>query len=148
MDVLGRVLGVDHGEARIGLACSDPLQVLAAPLEVLHATGTEADADAVLAVAARQEAVAIVVGLPLDQHGQPGPQAEKTLAFAEMLRARTPLPVHTMDERFTSVIAQKALRAAGVKAKQQRGQVDKIAAAQLLQTWLDRNAARRRTAGG
>jgi putative Holliday junction resolvase len=147
VDVLGRVLGVDLGEARIGLACSDPLQMLATPIEVLKAAGTDADADAVAAAAARHEVVAIVLGLPLDRHGQPGAQAEKTLAFAEALRARTALPVHTMDERFTTVIAHQVLRASGVKSRRQRAQVDKVAAAQLLQTWLDRNAAQRRMAG-
>ena len=153
METVGRILGLDVGEARTGVALSDPMQVLASPSGTLAVSGDAlADAQAVAACAATHEVVGIVVGLPLNQHGEPGPQAQKVLAFVEALRAATGVPLETIDERFTTTMAQRSLQAGGPRgsskrARQRKAQVDQLAAAQILQTWLDRRAAAQRRAG-
>jgi putative Holliday junction resolvase len=139
-----RVLGVDLGARRIGLALSDPLGVLAGPLAVLERTGDRvADHAAILREAAENEATVIVVGLPLSlATGQPGPAARATLDEVTELRDRAaaahpPVAVETHDERLTTVTAQRSLATGGVRARDRRGKVDKVAAAVMLQSWLD-----------
>jgi putative holliday junction resolvase len=140
----GRVLGVDLGARRIGLALSDPLGVLAGPLDVLERTGDRsADHRAILRAATENEAAVIVVGVPLSlSTGRPGPAARATLDEVAELAARAvaldpPLTVQTYDERLTTVTAQRSLAAGGVRAKDRRAVVDKVAAAVMLQSWLD-----------
>ncbi len=140
----GRVLGVDLGARRIGLALSDPLRVLAGPLEVLQRTGDPAaDHAAILRAALENDADVIVVGLPLSlSTGRPGPAAKATLeevaALAERAAATDPpVAVETYDERLTTVTAQRSLATGGVRAKDRRAKVDKVAAAVMLQSWLD-----------
>lgn len=139
-----RVLGVDLGARRIGLALSDPLGVLAGPLAVLERTGDRAaDHAAILRAATENEAGRIVVGVPLSlATGRPGPAAQATLnevAELAVLAAALdpPVPVETYDERLTTVTAQRSLAAGGVRAKDRRSIVDKVAAAVMLQAWLD-----------
>ena len=140
----GRVLGVDLGARRIGLALSDPLGVLAGPLDVLQRTGSVAsDHAAILRAATENEAALIVVGVPLSlSTGRPGPAAQATLdevaALAERAAALDPpVTVETYDERLTTVTAQRSLATGGVRAKDRRSKVDKVAAAVMLQSWLD-----------
>ena len=140
----GRVLGVDLGARRIGLALSDPLGILAGPLEVLERTGDPgADHSRILRAAAENEATTIVVGLPLSlSTGRPGPAAQATLEEVAALAARAaaadpPVAVQTYDERLTTVTAQRSLATGGVRAKDRRAKVDKVAAAVMLQSWLD-----------
>ena len=142
--VTGRVLGVDLGARRIGLALSDPLGDLAGPLAVLERTGDRAaDHIAILGTATENEAGLIVVGVPLSlSTGRPGPAARATLAEVAELTERAaaidpPVSVETYDERLTTVTAQRSLATGGVRAKDRRGLVDKVAAAVLLQSWLD-----------
>ncbi|HVW31470.1 MAG TPA: Holliday junction resolvase RuvX [Acidimicrobiia bacterium] len=141
---MSRVLGVDLGARRIGLALSDPSGVLAGPLTVLPRTGDPAaDHAAILGQAADNEADLIVVGLPLSlSTGRPGPAAKAVLAEVAALAERAaavdpPLTVETHDERLTTVTAQRALAEGGVRARDRRGKVDKVAAALILQAWLD-----------
>jgi putative Holliday junction resolvase len=141
---VSRVLGVDLGARRIGLALSDPLGVIAGPLAVLQRTGDRAaDHAAILQAATENEAGRIVVGVPLSlTTGRPGPAAEATLAEVAELAARAAdlnpsLAVETYDERLTTVTAQRSLATGGVKAKDRRSKVDKVAAAVMLQSWLD-----------
>lgn len=141
---MSRVIGVDLGARRIGLALSDPLGVLAGPLTVLERTGDRAaDHAAILREAAENDATVIVVGLPLSlSTGRPGPAARATLDEVAELRdrgaaARPPVAVETHDERLTTVTAQRSLATGGVRAKDRRGKVDKVAAAVMLQSWLD-----------
>jgi len=141
---VSRVLGVDLGGRRIGLALSDPLGVLAGPLTVLERTGDRAaDHRAILRTAAENEATVIVVGLPLSMaSGRPGPAARATLEEVAELTERAavadpPVAVETCDERLTTVTAQRSLATGGVRAKDRRAVVDKVAAAVMLQTWLD-----------
>lgn len=141
---MSRVLGVDLGARRIGLALSDPLRVLAGPLTVLERTGDRAaDHAAILRHAAENEASVIVVGLPLSlSTGRPGPAARATLDEVAELNQRAaacdpPVAVETYDERLTTVTAQRSLATGGVRARDRRSKVDKVAAAVMLQSWLD-----------
>lgn len=142
--VTGRVLGVDLGARRIGLALSDRLGVLAGPLEVLERTGDPAvDHRKIIDAAVENEATVIVVGVPLSlSTGRPGPAAREMLAEVAALAERAaasepPVAVETYDERLTTVTAQRSLAIGGVRAKDRRAKVDKVAAAVMLQAWLD-----------
>ena len=144
---IGRVIGLDVGEARTGVALSDPMRVLATPHSTIAMSGTEADVAAMADAVAEHEAVEVVVGLPLNQHGEAGPQAEKVKAVAEALRAKCGKPVHYQDERFSSAEAERHLRATNVKSKKRKQVIDQVAAAHILQTWLDRADAEQRRNG-
>jgi putative Holliday junction resolvase len=102
----------------------------------------------IVALAAEREAACIVAGLPLDQNGEVGPQASKVLAFLEVLRPLTAIPVETIDERFTTAAAERALIGMGMKRKGRKQHVDQVAAAHILQSWLDRRAHERRRGEG
>ena len=137
---MGRILGVDLGTRRIGLAVSDPSGVIASPLRVIERRGDpDADRAAILAAAREAEAERIVVGLPTELSGRAGPAARTARAEVEALRAAAPdLPVVLVDERLTTVIAERSLVQAGVRRKDRRAKVDKVAAAVILQSYLDR----------
>ena len=134
-----RMLGVDYGEARIGLAVSDPTGTIASPIEAIEATGS-GDPENVASIAAEREASTIVVGLPLPLGGGYGPAARKVNAFCNRLRKITDLPVVTWDERMTTVEAQSLLRAAGhspAKARgTERGKIDSASAAIILNAYM------------
>ena len=138
MSATGRILALDLGEVRIGVALSDPLGIIALPHSVIAASSLERDAAAVRDLVAETETVRIVVGLPLDLEGKPGPQAHKVLAFVERLRAAVDVEVVTQDERYSTAAAERVLRQAGVKRKKRKKVVDKVAAQHILQTYLDR----------
>lgn len=130
-----RVLGVDHGKRRIGLAVSDESGLLARPLLVLPHVARAADAQRVAEIAAEHGAGLIVVGLPTDADGQIGPQARRAMRFGEALRAVADLPVQYWDESYSTADAKAALRAAGGRRKH-RTPVDAAAAAVILQDYL------------
>ena len=137
-----RILGVDLGSRRIGLALSDPLGVTASPLRVLErAARHELDHRAIVAAARDAEADRIVVGLPRALSGRVGPAERATLREVDELRtvAGSELVVETYDERFTTVIAQRSLIDAKVRRKDRREVVDKVAAAVMLQGYLEAN---------
>jgi putative holliday junction resolvase len=138
-----RVLAVDWGERRIGLAVSDPQEVIASGLPTLVARGLEHAAEEVARVAAGVEAERVVVGMPLRMDGGRGEAAEGAQRFIDRLRERCALPVDTYDERFTSAISERRLREAGVRASRARGRVDQGAAVALLESYLAHRAARR-----
>lgn len=136
----GRVLGIDLGSRRIGLALSDPEGVIAAPHGLVErGRDHAADHAAILAVAREAGAVRLVVGLPLSLSGRVGPAARAALAEVEELRAAAgpALPVETCDERLTTVVAERALGEARVRRGKRRQVVDQVAAAVMLQTWLE-----------
>ena len=133
---MGRILGVDPGERRIGLAVSDPDGILASPLDTLDAR-TANPAAAVAKAGKNAGAERIVVGLPLHMNAAEGDAAEKARAFAESLRKRTDIPVELWDERLTTVTAEKALIEGGVRRAQRKKLVDGLAARILLQHYLD-----------
>ncbi len=131
---MGRILGIDYGSTRIGLALSDPTGCIASPFEVWPAdTALKA-----FARLCREQAVErVVVGLPLHMDGGEGPAAALARAFAEKLRAALTVPVELWDERWTTLSAQQALIEGGVRRRERKGLVDKIAAQIMLQHYLD-----------
>lgn len=136
-----RWLAIDYGSRRIGLASCDPDEAIASPARVLDATGDpNADAARVCDFADRHEIDALVVGLPLNMDGTVGPQAKRTLAFVEALRARTDRPVETFDERLTSFQADQWLDQLDASPTRRRRLRDALAALAILQSFL---AARR-----
>jgi putative Holliday junction resolvase len=137
-----RVLGLDIGSRRIGVAVSDPRRVVASPYAVLHRAGDRtADHRAVAELVAEVEAALVVVGLPRSLDGRIGPAARQVLDEVEQLRTALPVPVECHDERLSTVSAERSLREAGVRGRDRRAVVDKVAAAVLLQSWLDSQPA-------
>lgn len=134
-----RWLALDLGEKRIGVAISDPLGLTAQPLEVIPNNGREAVLIRIKDLLALYEGWGgIVIGLPKSLSGDHGPAAEKALRFAEFLRQHISLPIISEDERLTSAAAEKDLLATGFSRKKRKGLIDKVAAALILQTFLDR----------
>lgn len=132
-----RVLGLDVGERRIGVAISDASGRLAAPLTTLSAVPREQALARIVSLARQEEAVAVVVGLPLTLRGEIGPQAETVRRFAAELEAAIGLPIHLFDERLTTAAAEQQLRELGVKPEKRRQQIDQVAASIILQDFLD-----------
>ena len=135
-----RALGIDHGEARIGLAISDELGMLAHPLETVHAQEVADPVQHIAGIVARDQIGIVILGLPRNMNGTYGPAAEHVRAFAELLRAAIPCEVKLWDERLTSVAAQRALHEAGRTVKNSRDVIDQVAAQMILQGWLDSQA--------
>jgi putative pre-16S rRNA nuclease len=136
----GRVLGVDLGSRRIGLALSDPTRTVASPHDVIaRSSDPAADRRAIVAAARAADAHVIVVGLPLSLSGRAGPAARAALAEAEALRAVAggDIEVVVHDERLTTVTAERTLAEGRVPRDARRELVDKIAAAVMLQAWLE-----------
>ena len=134
-----RVLGVDPGEVRVGVAVSDELGLLAHPLETIP----RGEATKRIAQLAKEKNVrAIVVGIPRHMNGDCGESAQHALAFVEKLRPLVACEVVTVDERLSTVAANRALRDSGRKTHQTRGYVDQVAAQMILQTYLDRQQQR------
>jgi putative Holliday junction resolvase len=133
----GRVLGVDYGERRTGLAMSDETACIAFPRTTLECTRADQAAAAVARYAAAEKAAKIVVGWPLDMSGGEGPRIAATKKFLEELRKRTELPVETWDERLSTKIAESVLIAAGTRREKRSAVVDKLAAQVILQSYLD-----------
>lgn len=134
-----RSLGIDTGDARVGVAISDDLGMLAHPLETIVVAKTN-PLERIAALVAEKNITAVVVGMPRNMDGSFGPAAEKAKAFIEALRQNVSCRVISWDERLTTVSAQRNLREAGRKAKDQRGVIDQAAAQIILQGWLDAQA--------
>jgi putative Holliday junction resolvase len=130
------VLGLDLGDARIGVAISDDDRRMAVPLGTIH-TGAPADLKAVAKLVDEHSATAVVVGLPLSMSGARGSAAAKADAFADALRSILAVPVELQDERLSTVEAERGLRDAGVTGRERRNVVDRTAATVILQAWLD-----------
>jgi putative Holliday junction resolvase len=138
-----RVLGVDLGSKRIGIAVSDRSGTIATPLTVVARSGdVAADHRRIRALVEEEAAERVVIGLPLNMNGSSGPAATSAVAESRALATVVGVPVETHDERRTTVTAQAVLRERGVRAKGQRNEIDKIAAAVMLQSWLDSQRAR------
>lgn len=133
-----RVVGLDLGSKRIGVAVSDLSGTIASPLLVLQRSGsTRRDHEQIARLVADEEAEAVVVGLPLNMNGSEGPAAVAARKEAAAIATVVGVPVHTWDERRSTVTADQAMLAAGLRAPQRRQHVDKVAAAVFLQAWLD-----------
>ena len=138
----GRRLGVDVGTVRIGVSVSDPDGILATPVETVRRDSRGGHLRRLARLADEFQVVEVVVGLPRTLANRVGSSAQAAVALAEALAGRLdPVPVRLTDERLTTVSAARALREAGVRAKNQRGQIDQAAAVAILQGWLDQRRA-------
>lgn len=138
----GRVLGIDWGEIRIGLALSDELQTLASPLETLvRRRGKRFPMPRLLELVAAQAPVGVVVGLPLTPAGDEGPAAAEARAMATLVEGRTGLPVELRDERLSTARALRLVREQDGSTRGRKEDVDSLAAAVLLQGFLDARRA-------
>ena len=135
-----RILALDVGNRRIGLAVTDPLGLTAQGLETLERKNKRADFDQLRRVVEKFEVAEIVVGDPKHMSGDAGAQSAKVATLAAELRQRFHLPVHLWDERLTSAQANRFLLEANVRRQKRKEKVDKTAAALLLQSYLDRLA--------
>ncbi len=136
-----RIMGIDFGDRKIGIAVSDLLGWTAQGVEtIVRQPGLEKDLDKIKAIAQKYEVEKIVVGLPRNMNGTIGPQGEKALAFAEKVRYHLELPVETWDERLTTAAAERLLISADVRRAKRRQVIDKMAAAIILQGYLDAHA--------
>lgn len=133
-----RYLGIDYGRRRVGLAVSDVGGIIARPLETVKVTGPDQAAEAVGRVAAEHDVVGIVIGLPLNLSGDPSPLSEEAQRFGRLLEARSRVPIHYEDERLSSRQAEYILHAHGKKIKGNKEIIDRMAAAIILQSFLDR----------
>jgi putative holliday junction resolvase len=133
-----RALGLDLGSVRIGVALSDPGRVIASPYGLVERGKERADEHSMIArVVDLNSVTTVVVGLPKNMRGKETAAAQAVRAEVEELRTLLSVPVVFWDERLSTVTAQRALIEGGVRRKQRKGSVDKVAAAVILQSWLD-----------
>jgi putative Holliday junction resolvase len=132
-----RVLGLDLGSRRVGVAVSDPMGWTAQGLPTIEPRGERHLIEEIRKRVAELEVERVVVGLPRNMDGTTGPQATNVLAFVEKLRAALGLPVQTWDERLTTVAAQKSMRLGGLSRSRRKHAVDRVAAQLILQGYLD-----------
>lgn len=131
----GRVLALDVGDVRIGVAVSDEARLIAQPVDVIRRVGYGPDSRRVLALCEQYATRDVLLGLPLNMDGTHGPQAQKVVAFGDVLAAAG-LSIHYMDERMTTLTAERALIDGGVRREERRLHVDKLAATVILTQWL------------
>lgn len=139
----GRLLGVDFGERRVGLALSDSAGLIAQGLDTIEVQSASESVESIAAIAEAQQVLEIVLGLPVNMDGTKGEMAGKVEAFAGLLQDRVSCAVRTWDERMTSISARRAMHEMGMETRGNKGRLDRIAATLLLQNYLD---YRRRTA--
>jgi putative Holliday junction resolvase len=138
----GRSLGIDVGSVRIGVAVSDPDGIMATPVETVRRDRSGKHLRRLAKLVTEWEAVEVIVGLPRTLADRTGPSALDAIDVAEALAQRVaPIPVRLADERLTTVSAQRSLREAGVRAREQRAVIDQAAAVAILQSWLDQRRA-------
>ena len=137
MSAATRLLGVDYGDVRVGLAVSDPDRKIASPLAVYQRQGRERDADYFRALVREEQVAALVVGLPVHLDGTEGQKAQEARAFGAWLGEVTGLPLAFWDERFSTVEAESALWNAGLTHKKRKARRDRVAAQIFLQAYLD-----------
>ena len=134
-----RSLGLDIGDKRIGVALSDPQGILASPLTIINRSHDQSDIEAIISIVSQHQVGQIIVGLPLSMNGSVGMQAEKVKAFTGELGAHTEVPLKFRDERLSTVSAKRMMRA--VKKTKKTRHDDAVAAALILQSYLDESSA-------
>ncbi len=132
---MGKLLGLDHGDKRFGIALSDAGKFIATPRRVVE--GVDALWDAIGSLVEEEDIEAIVLGLPLNMDGSEGPRARKVIEFSRELEKRTGLHVYFWDERLSSFEAENALSEAGVHGRRRKSKVDMVAAQIILQGYLN-----------
>lgn len=134
----GRVMGVDYGDARIGLALSDGMRMVATPLETVPAQPPKPAFRRIRELLAEHDIRELVIGLPLHMNGDEGDRARASRAFAEKIEKQVPgLTTHLWDERMTTAEAERVMRSAGAKSGRRKEMRDQLAAQLILQSWLD-----------
>ena len=137
-----KMLGIDYGKARIGVAVSDESGLIATPLSVVGCTCIEADLSRIAELASQHEVDAVVVGMPLQLDGTPGLAAKAVQQFVDLLSERIDVPVEIWDERLSTAQAERAMIAADTSRKRRRERLDAVAAQMILQSYLDARRAR------
>lgn len=137
--MMGRVLGIDYGAQRIGVAISDELKLIAQGLETIEYMGEAALMEAIKGLVRKHEVELVIVGYPLSLKGRATRRSEAVRAFAGRLKASVGLPVELVDERLSSVQAERIIREAGLSPSRHRPLVDKLSATLLLQGWLEQS---------
>jgi putative holliday junction resolvase len=137
MNEARRILAIDYGTRRMGLAISDPLGITAQGLETLERKNRRSDFAHLARLLDHYQVREIVLGYPLRMSGEPGPHAERVVQFAQQLRRKFCLPVHLWDERLTSAEANRLLREAEVSIEKRARAVDRMAAVLILQSFLE-----------
>lgn len=132
-----RILSLDIGKRRIGIAVSDPLGFVARPVQTLQAVSLNVDVAHIAQLAGELEAEMIIVGDPIHMSGDPSMMSRRARKYGDLLAQRTGLPVVYWDERLTTVEAQRILQDSGVQPRQARQQIDAVAAAVILQSYLN-----------
>ncbi|HEX9048810.1 MAG TPA: Holliday junction resolvase RuvX [Verrucomicrobiae bacterium] len=132
-----RILALDHGTKRIGVAVSDETKIIAQPLEYIPAEPFAIFLERLKTILAEKEITFILIGMPRNMDGSYGPAAQKVEAFVAALKTAIHIPIKTWDERLTSTMANRALIEGKVRRDQRKEKVDKMAAAILLQSYLD-----------
>tara|TARA_B100000029_G_scaffold396184_1_gene394200 strand:- start:18159 stop:18581 length:423 start_codon:yes stop_codon:yes gene_type:complete len=137
-----RILGIDFGEKRIGLAISDPLGILATPIETLDSSEMDLVIPKLAETISDHAVTKIVVGIPWTLSGKSGPQTKKTFEFISLISDTFEIPIKQIDERFTSLQAEKKLRLVDKRSRKKqkkipKGLIDSVSAAIILQTYLD-----------
>ena len=135
-----RILALDHGTKRIGVAVSDELKIIATPLEFIPAEPFAAFLERLKQILRDKEVELVLIGMPRNMDGSYGPAALKVQEFVAVLRAAITVPIQTWDERLTSAQANRFLLQGNVRREDRKQKVDKMAAALLLQNWLDSHA--------
>ena len=134
-----RILAVDHGEKRIGLAVSDPTATIASPLRVIEHVSRLMDAAQVANLASENDVALIVIGQSYDDEGKPNLAGRRAAKFAEALKGQTPIPVILWDESFSTQDARAARIEMGVSRKKRAGHMDELAAVMILKSYLEAN---------
>ncbi len=137
LPTLSRILGIDYGEKRIGLAISDPLRITAQGIDTLERRGWEEDLGAIREIVTQHQVEKVIVGLPRRMNGTIGRQAQRVEDFVRRLAEGIGLPVETWDERLTTVAAERALLEGSVRRKKRKLLRDRLAAVFILQGYLD-----------
>lgn len=133
-----RVLALDAGEKRIGVAVSDPLGIIAQGVTVIVRKDPETDLNEIKKIVEEYKADSVVIGMPVNMDGTKGKSAEKTNEFVEVLKGRLSIPVHTYDERLSTKESEKFLISADVSRKKRKQVIDKMAAQLILESYLER----------
>lgn len=136
-----RILAIDHGEKRIGLAISDPTGTIANPLTVIKHVSRAIDAAQVANIASEQGAELIVIGQSFDEEGKPNLAGRRSARFGEALQEQTAIPIQMWDESFSTQKARAARIQMGVSRKQRAGHLDELAATVILQSYLDAHSS-------
>lgn len=134
---LGRLLGLDVGSKRTGVAVSDAYRMIATPLTTVEAKNKGEWVKKIIEIIEKEEISAVLIGIPLNQFGEEGQDAKNIRGYIALLRERVSLPVIEWDERFTTVQAERTLISADVSRRDRKGVIDKVAAAIILQSYLD-----------